>query len=494
MRWMTGLRFSLSLWMIGLALLVAGVAIVIHTALEVRATIGRSADRTAAVAQQVALLASRAASEPGAEQAVREDRALRALFESTLAGDPTLFDLAVYDANGIALAHSDTAHVGRGYEVRPRLAELTSGGLVAQTLRLLGTPLTYDQTVTLRAGERPFGDVRVGVNTALLREQLLVSLRTGLWVAGASTLAAIILAVLLAQVLANRVRVLVAGLERFREGEFGFRLAVEGRDELTLLASSINALGERLEATRRRAAAGEASQDELLAASGQLSAWAKIASGLAHEMADPLNAVALHLGHLKRKLKDPNSEAARHLVVLEDELKRLEGVVLGFRRFAMLGEMHAEWFDLRALLDEIAARARDDRPDARIEVRVTHDGTPERFWGDRALLRQALANLVTNAEQAMPGGGAITLRSVRSGDTVSLTVADEGLGIPPEVQARVFDLYFSTKSDGSGIGLAVVRQVVQLHGGSVALRSAPGEGTEIELRLPVRTAELVGAA
>lgn len=494
MRWLTGLRFSLSLWMIGLALLVAGVAIVIHTALEVRATIGRSAERTEAVAQQVALLAARAASEPGGEQAVREDRALRALFESTLAGDPALFDLAVYDARGRALAHSDTAHVGREYEVRPRIAELISGGIVAQTLRLLGTPRTYDRTVTLRAGERPFGDVRVGVNTALLREQLLASLRTGLWVAGASTLAAIVLAVLLAQVLANRVRVLVAGLERFREGEFGFRLAVEGQDELTLLASSINALGERLEATRRRAAAGEVSQDELLAASGQLSAWAKIASGLAHEMADPLNAVALHLGHLKRKLKDPNSESARHLVVLENELKRLEGVVVGFRRFAMLGEMQGGWFDLRALLDEVGARARDDRRDTRTEVRVVHDGTPERFWGDRALLRQALANLVANAEQAMPGGGTITLRGAAGEDGVVVAVADEGIGIPPAVQARMFDLYFSTKEDGSGIGLAVVRQVVQLHGGSLAVRSAPGEGTEITLRLPVRAPRLVGAA
>jgi two-component system sensor histidine kinase HydH len=132
--------------------------------------------------------------------------------------------------------------------------------------------------------------------------------------------------------------------------------------------------------------------------------------------------------------------------------------------------------------------------DHRLEIVLDVDELPERFWGDRSLLRQALTNLVANAEQATPGGGHITLAAQRVDAEVEISVTDEGVGIPEELLPRVFDLYFTTKEDGSGIGLAVVQQVVQLHGGRIRLRSAPGEGTQITLELPVRSLEAVHAA
>jgi signal transduction histidine kinase len=492
-----GLRASLSASMVLLALLVSLVGLAVHSALTMRATVSASADRAQAVAQQAALLAGRAASQPGADPPaamVRHDRALAALFESALAGDPTLYDLGVFDPRGRALVHSQSERRGQVQPVRPALAALRRGSVLGQALRLLGPPRTYDAVVALGAAGRPFGEVRVGVSTALLREQLLGSLRAGLWVMGVAFLMAMVVALGLAQLLSRRVRTVVTGLQRLREGEFGYRLAVEGGDELALLASSLNELGERLQASRARAAAGDFDEGELLMATDRMAAWAKVASGLAHEMADPLNAAALHLGHLKRKWSDDRPETARHLTVLEEELKRLEQVVKGFRRFAMLGEMRAEWFDLRGLLGEVAGRGREAMADRRLEMVVDVDELPERFWGDRALLRQALTNLVANAEQAMPGGGHITLAAQRVEAGVEISVTDEGVGIPEELQTRVFDLYFTTKEDGSGIGLAVVQQIVQLHGGRIRLRSAPGEGTHITLELPVRSLEAVHAA
>jgi signal transduction histidine kinase len=492
-----GLRASLSASMVVLALLVSLVGLAVHSALTMRATVNASADRAQAVAQQAALLAGRAASQPGADppaMMVRRDRALAALFESALAGDPTLYDLGVFDPHGRALAHSQPDRRGQIQPGRPDLAALRRGNVVGQALRLLGPARTYDAVVTLGAAGRPFGEVRVGVSTALLREQLLGSLRAGLWVMGVAFMLAMVVALGLAQLLSRRVRTVVTGLQRLREGEFDYRLAVEGGDELALLASSLNELGERLQASRARAAAGDLDEGELLMATDRMAAWAKVASGLAHEMADPLNAAALHLGHLKRKWSDDRPETARHLTVLEEELKRLEQVVKGFRRFAMLGEMRAEWFDLRGLLGEVAERGREAMADRRLEMVVDVDELPERFWGDRALLRQALTNLVANAEQAMPGGGHITLAAQRVDAGVEISVTDEGVGIPEELQTRVFDLYFTTKEDGSGIGLAVVQQIVQLHGGRIRLRSAPGEGTQVTLELPVRSLEAVHAA
>jgi signal transduction histidine kinase len=493
-----GLRASLSASMVGLAMLVSIASLAVYMALTMRGTLTSSSERAHAVAQQAALLAGRATGEPGAAPApevlVQRDRALAALFESALAGDPTLYDIGVFDADGYALAHSEPERRGRHQPPRPAIAELMRGNIVNQATLILGPPRTYNEVVELTAAGQPFGEVRVGVSTALLRDQLWLTLKAGLWVMGVALALAIVVALGLAQLLSRRVRNALTGLQRLREGEFGYRLTVEGGDELALLASSINELGERLQATRARAEAGDLDQVELLQATDRMAAWAKVASGLAHEMADPLNAAGLHLGHLKRKWTDARPETARHLTVLEDELKRLEQVVKGFRRFAVLGEMRAEWFDLRSLMAEIDSRPRELMRARRIELVLDVEALPERFWGDRALLRQALTNLISNAEQAMPGGGHVTVGARRGESGVELSVTDEGVGIPEDLQARIFDLYFTTKDDGTGIGLAVVQQVVRLHGGRIRVRSAPGQGTQITLELPVRKVETVHAA
>ncbi|MBI1796172.1 MAG: HAMP domain-containing histidine kinase [Candidatus Eisenbacteria bacterium] len=491
-----GLRASLTASMIVLALLVSLIGLLVHTGLAVHATVDTACARAEAVAQQVALLAGRAASSTGGDPAaaVRRDRALVALFESALAGDPTLYDIGVFDPAGRALVHTQSERRGRPQAPRPSLDDLRRGGEPGEMVRLLGPPRTYDAVVRLGAAGAPFGEVRVGVSSALLRDQLMASLRAGAWVLGAAFLLAMLVALGLAHLLSARMRDVMTGLERLREGEFGYRLAVEGRDEMALLASSLNALGERLEATRSRAASGDLDAGELLMATDHMAAWAKVASGLAHELADPLNAAALHLGHLKRKWDGPSPEIARHLRVLEDELKRLQHIVVGFRKFALLGEMRAEWFDLKAMLLELADRAREGMSGGRSRLRVQVEEVPDRFWGDPALLRQSLSNLIANAEQAMPGGGEVVLAVRRADDGIEIEVADEGTGIAPDLQPRVFDLYFTTKEDGSGIGLAVVQQVVQLHGGRIRLRSAPGEGTSITLQLPVKAREAVHAA
>ena len=485
MKFPFGLRASLWASMVALALLVALVAMAVHAGLEVRDIVQTSATRASALAQQAAVLASRAAnaSPVNPTAAIQSDRALGALFSSAMAGDPTIQDLGVFDADGFALVHSDTSRVAFKVDTRPLLALLLEDNVIRQGLALVGPPRAYEERVPLEAAGYRFGEIRVGISTALMRHELLGTLRTGLWVAGAAVLLAIIMALVFAQLLAARVRNVMTGLERFREGEFGYRLAVVGQDELALLASSLNALGERLQSRAME-------PSELLVATGQLSTWARVVSGLAHELADPIHAAGLHLGHFKKKVKSPPPEAARHLKVLEDELQRIKDIVKGFRRFTVLGELHTQWFDMHALLEDVAVRFSEDIG-RNITVRLDVKAAPRRFWGDAALLRQALANLMSNAEQAMPGGGSIALSVALIEDGVSITVADDGLGIPEEIQSRIFDHSFTTKEEGSGIGLAVVQQVIKLHGGRIRLRSKPGEGTAVSLELPVRAPETV---
>jgi signal transduction histidine kinase len=482
------LRASLSASMVGLALLIAGLAIVVHAALSIRGTVEQSADRAQALAQEAALLASGAANAKPLHpnSAIQSDRALAALFESALAGDPTIYDLGVFDADGFSLIHSEPGKVAYRVPRRTSIQDLRGLDVLRQGLRILGPAAFYEDVAPLVAEGERFGEVRVGVSTTLMRAQLLAALRAGLWVTAAALVLAVLVALGFAHFLSQRVRHMVTGLERFREGEFGYRLAVEGQDELALLASTINRLGERLQA-----GGGKMDSTELLAATGQISTWARVVSGLAHELADPLNAAALHLGQLKRKTRNPSAAAARHLTVLEDELKRLERIVAGFRRFTVLGEMRAEWFDLRELLGEIAERA-SETTGRRVQVEAEVTQAPERFWGDPALLRQAITNLVSNAEQSMPGGGKVRLTTQELEDAVAIHVADEGIGIPVEIQPRIFDHSFTTKQGGSGIGLAVVQQVVRLHGGRIRLRSRADEGTQVTLELPLKIANPVG--
>lgn len=489
MRLPFSLRASLAASMVALALLIAGLAIVVHAALSIRGTVEQSADRAQALAQEAGLLASGAANarpkNPNA--AIQSDRALAALFESALAGDPTIYDLGVFDADGFALIHSEPAKVSYRVPRRTSLQDLRGLDVLRQGLRILGPAAFYEDVAPLVTEGRRFGEVRVGVSTTLMRAQLLAALRAGLWVTAAALVLAVLMALGFAHFLSQRVRHMVTGLERFREGEFGYRLAVEGQDELALLATSINRLGERLQA-----GAGKMDSTELLAATGQISTWARVVSGLAHELADPLNAAALHLGQLKRKTKNPSPAAARHLTVLEDELKRLERIVAGFRRFTVLGEMRAEWFDLRALLAEIAERAEETGLRVGIEADIAL--APQRFWGDPVLLRQAITNLLSNAEQAMPGGGKVRVSAQELEDAVAIHVSDEGIGIPVEIQSRIFDHSFTTKQGGSGIGLAVVQQVVRLHGGRIRLRSRADEGTQVTLELPLKMASPVAVS
>src|SRR5262249_7040748 len=155
-----------------------------------------------------------------------------------------------------------------------------------------------------------------------MKVALLDSLRAGLWMTAVALLLAILGALLSAELVSRRVRAMSTGLERLRGGEFGFRLAVEGKDELSHLASSINAPGNRLEAMRRRAAAGTMARREMLDATGQASAWTRVISGLTHELADPLNAALLHLRLLRSSWKEPPADARRELEIVEEEFAR----------------------------------------------------------------------------------------------------------------------------------------------------------------------------
>jgi signal transduction histidine kinase len=217
--------------------------------------------------------------------------------------------------------------------------------------------------------------------------------------------------------------------------------------------------------------------------STRLAAISRLTGGVAHEIKNPLNAMALHLEILRSKLPE-STGVEGELEVIGGEIARLDRVVKTFLDFTRPVELSMDEVDLLELCAEISTLV---APDARgnnvlVDWKVEIDRAVVR--GDRDLLKQAILNVVMNGIEAMPMGGRLRLRVEREGPEAVVSVSDEGLGIPPQLREKVFNLYFSTKEKGTGIGLAMTFRVVQLHNATIDFTSETGRGTTFTIRLP----------
>jgi signal transduction histidine kinase len=245
--------------------------------------------------------------------------------------------------------------------------------------------------------------------------------------------------------------------------------------------------------------------------SRKLAALGRLSAGVAHEVKNPLNAMMIHLELLRQQFAgravpavagaggrpgggvlvdaaepvvDSTAVAAlQHVDVIAGEIRRLDEVVQGFLKFSRPEDLRLQPVQLQALFDEIVPIVRPEAERAGVALRVSCDAPDVN--GDPAMLRQAFLNLALNACQAMPAGGTLGIQcEAAGGHRVSIAVSDTGVGIPPEHLQRIFDLYFTTKTKGSGIGLSMVYRTVQMHDGEIEVQSTPGAGTTFRVLLP----------
>jgi len=213
--------------------------------------------------------------------------------------------------------------------------------------------------------------------------------------------------------------------------------------------------------------------------STRLAAISRLTGGVAHEIKNPLNAMALHLEVLKNKLAGQQPE----IDVIGREIKRLDTVVKTFLNFNRPLDLKYTPLDFNELVQQILALVSVEASAKHVQLETALE---DKLWinGDPDLLKQAILNVINNGLEAMQAGGTLITRTTRDGDECLLTVRDAGPGIPLEIQNRVFQLYFTTKENGSGIGLATTFRVVQLHNGTIDFTSEPGKGTMFRLRFP----------
>jgi signal transduction histidine kinase len=219
--------------------------------------------------------------------------------------------------------------------------------------------------------------------------------------------------------------------------------------------------------------------------SRRLSASGRLTRGVAHEVKNPINAIVLHLQLLQNKLKEVDPDTRRHMDIIDSEIHRLDRVVQILVDFTRPRDLHVEEMDFRRLLEDVVMLASPDAAQHGVTIRKELPDQPLGVKVDTDFMKQAVLNIVLNGVQSMPEGGSLTISAKRRGDLIETEIRDEGPGIPTDLQEKVFELYFTTKRDGSGIGLAQTYQIMQWHYGTVEFESAGGQGTTFRLRLPL---------
>jgi signal transduction histidine kinase len=217
--------------------------------------------------------------------------------------------------------------------------------------------------------------------------------------------------------------------------------------------------------------------------SRKLAALGRLSAGIAHEVKNPLNATMIHLELLKMQLTNAPA-AMEHVSVIAAQMRRLDEVVQGFLKFTRPEDVKLQPVDLEGVIQELMPIISAEASKSGVEVRLEFPPTLPPASADANMLQQTFLNLALNACQAMPHGGRLRVAAAPSANgSITMEFEDTGIGIAPEHLARIFDLYFTTKEHGSGIGLSLVYRTIQLHGGEIEVQSMPGRGTTFRLVL-----------
>lgn len=295
---------------------------------------------------------------------------------------------------------------------------------------------------------------------------------------------AVVLGAMLEQEIVGPLRQLGAGLARARAGEVGVRVALPQRDELGRLGESVDQLlakedeAERLAATRGRTLAEQAGFAEVGA----------LAAEVAHEIKRPLAGIKSAIELIGQEYAMSEQER-RLLGDMESQLLHVDQTLRDLLSLAKPVGLSAQPLRPHQVIDAALVRLSGTPGADRVTVVRDYGPAVPLVHGDSSRLEQAVLNLLLNAVEAMPGGGRLTITTRGRDEAVEIHVADAGVGIPPENLDRILKPFFSTKPQGTGLGLPLVARVVAAHGGRVWVESEVGKGTTFHIRLPARPPE-----
>jgi signal transduction histidine kinase len=222
--------------------------------------------------------------------------------------------------------------------------------------------------------------------------------------------------------------------------------------------------------------------EEAVRRSDRLAALGQLSAGLAHELRNPLGTIKASAEMLARQVSSENEVAREVAGFISSEVDRTNSLVTRFLQFARPLQVRLETADLAQMLDRAIAAA--EREPNNVAIYKNYDPEIPPFPFDAELMERVIYNLVVNAAQASPAGGAVTVKTRAAGGTVEIAVIDRGQGIDPKNLGSIFNPFFTTKATGVGLGLAIVSKIVDEHGGKIAVESEPGRGSVFRVLLP----------
>ncbi|MFB3144907.1 MAG: ATP-binding protein [Candidatus Methylomirabilales bacterium] len=584
-----------------LTLLVVATTTFIHLSQLTRVVVQEALQQAELIAKQMYARSSRSLSRARGQnpaEILRRDQELRTLLDASVGYSPHLLYALIADQKGKMILNSEREKEGSDAPERPSLEHLLSLDPIGRFRALYERGKIYETTLPLSLNNKPFGSIRLGITTSLLRRELNASLQESLVLAGLTLPVAWLVAMGLGTLILKPIRRLTREVDRIGRGDFEIDARRGRGDEIGELTSQLQLLGQQLQADRLKML-GEKAQlqqvvdhledaiilftrdrrilffnkaaevvvrrplehvvgwpwedmlepshplqplleqafeqqvgfrnatialprdgghkeflvsvffvtdaqqamgamvvikdlesiktlQSLISYSAKLTALGRLTSGVAHEVKNPLNAMMIHLEIVKEKLDVPPEQVKQSLEVIGSEIRRLDRVVQGFLKFIRPEELSLKLLDVNALLKDVVALLETEWQKDGIRFAFQFDPILPLMAADEELLRQAFLNILLNACQAMPTGGTVAISTEQEGgEIVRVSIADTGVGIPPEDIDKIFHLYYTTKPGGSGIGLSLVYRVAQMHDGSIEVSSKVGRGTTMVVRLPV---------
>ena len=283
------------------------------------------------------------------------------------------------------------------------------------------------------------------------------------------------------------VRTLIDAVSRIRRGDYAASIKVAGEDEIAVLAREFDAMATAL---REREAQLQQKQEELLRAE-RLAAVGRVSAQVAHEIRNPLSSIGLNVEMLEDQVgqatfqrPEEGREAIELLRAVTREVDRLTEITEDYLRLARLPQPVKRPEDLRRVIEEVVGFALQELERAGLSVHTRFTAETLPVLADEGQLRQVLLNLIRNAREAMAAGGTLSIDAGAQGDRIEVRITDTGAGMTAEVRSKLFEPFFTTKQGGTGLGLPLSRQIIEAHGGSIAVDSEPGRGTTFSLTFP----------
>jgi signal transduction histidine kinase len=529
-------------------------------------------------------------------EALRMDHGLNTLLQSVVGYSPTIFDAAIADVNGRAIVDTDPLAIGKQLPDREDFRKLRDGSFLEQIKVVFGEPGVYDVHLPIQREFQPFGDIRIGISTVFLKNEVQPQLRRALIFSIIAILVSLALAAVVSNIALRPLEAIGRRLDQMTSGVPDSTPEPDPRrtDEYSLVNTKIDRLGRQIRDVKEVFSALKENLDQIMGTlqdglvlftrdtrvvlvsasaerfigrprgeilgsvvegvfndetklgrivldafalhqgipqreieldngrriqialdfiaergerigalltmrdaesvrrieneielSRRLAAIGRLTSGVAHEVKNPINAIVVHLELLREKMRDIDPDASRHMDIIGREIHRLDRVVQVLVDFNRPVDLRLSDFDLRKLIEDVTLLASPEaaRQGVRLETKLGNHSLPVR--ADADLIKQALLNVILNGVQAMNDGGVLNITARQQDSAATIEVRDEGGGIPPEVRDKVFNLYFTTKKTGSGIGLAMSYRVLQLHNGAIDFITEMGRGTTFRLLLPL---------